>query len=268
MKRQAGSTMFELITVICIVGIFAAIAVPGAAHVRSAVSSAEGARRLAIVLRASQAEAQSRSAAVRIEVGPDGDYTVTGPEGDRIMSGRLGAAVTSNYPDGDHRVHRTRVGAPAWSKQSARGALQHRRGVWICHRRGATVGVRAMHVKARIGRPRARRRSSGFSLVEVVVASGLLLMTITAVTFCVTSVSASGARLQRVMDADRAVRLVAERLAAMPFYGSGADAGAASGLGGRRSSRAPCSPTPTRRGTRRPRATCTPMGKRRRQDRS
>ncbi len=100
MKRQEGTTMFELITVICIVGIFAAIAVPGAARVRSAVSSAEGARRLALVLRASQAEAQSRSAAVRVEVARDGDYTVTGPEGDRIMSGRLGAAVTSNYPDG------------------------------------------------------------------------------------------------------------------------------------------------------------------------
>ena len=54
-------------------------------------------------------------------------------------------------------------------------------------------------------------------------------MTITAVTFCVTSVSASGARLQEVMDADRAVRLVAERLAALPFCGSDADAGAASG---------------------------------------
>jgi hypothetical protein len=55
----------------------------------------------------------------------------------------------------------------------------------------------------------------------------LLLLTITAVTFCVTSVSASGARLQQLMDADRAVRLVAERLAAMPFYCSGAEAVAA-----------------------------------------
>lgn len=75
-----------------------------------------------------------------------------------------------------------------------------------------------------MGRPLACRRSSGFSLLEVVVASSLLLMTITAVTFCVTSVSASGARLQGVMDADRAVRLVADRLAALPFYRSDADA--------------------------------------------
>ena len=100
MKDEQGTTMLELITVICIVGIFASIAVPAASRVRSAVSSAEGARRLAIVLRASQAEAQSRSAPVRIEVDPDGDYTVTGPDGAQIMNGRLGAGVTSNYPDG------------------------------------------------------------------------------------------------------------------------------------------------------------------------
>jgi type II secretory pathway pseudopilin PulG len=88
-----------------------------------------------------------------------------------------------------------------------------------------------MHVSSRIDRQRAGRRSSGFSLIEVVVASGLLLLTIAAVTFCVTSVSANGARLQRVMDADRAVRLVAERLAAMPFYRSGADADTVSDSG-------------------------------------
>lgn len=85
-----------------------------------------------------------------------------------------------------------------------------------------------MHVNRGRGAFRAGRWSYGFSLVEVVVASGLLLTTITAVTFCVTSVSASGARLQQVMDADRAVRVVAERLAALPFYRSSADAGSAS----------------------------------------
>jgi hypothetical protein len=85
-----------------------------------------------------------------------------------------------------------------------------------------------MHVRGCTGASTACRRPSGFSLVEVVVASGLLLMTITAVTFCVTSVSASGARLQGVMAADRAVRLVADRLAAAPFYRSSSDAGNAS----------------------------------------
>ena len=102
-----------------------------------------------------------------------------------------------------------------------------------------------MHVSGRIGAIRACRRSSGFSLVEVVVASGLLLMTITAVTFCVTSVSASGARLQGVMDADRAVRLVAERLAAVPFYGSECGRRQCLGLRGRRS--AGCRVPPRRR---------------------
>jgi hypothetical protein len=81
------------------------------------------------------------------------------------------------------------------------------------------------------GSRRVRRRSAGFSLIEVVVASGLLLVTITAVTFCVTSVTASGARLENEMDADRAVRLVAERLAAMPFIGRGADGGSAPDTG-------------------------------------
>jgi prepilin-type N-terminal cleavage/methylation domain-containing protein len=97
--RQRGSTLFELVTVMAVVAVFAAIAVPSAAHVGSAVSGAEGARRLALVLRAVQAEAESRGAAVQVEVGADGDYEVTAG-GARLMSGRLGAPVTSTYPGG------------------------------------------------------------------------------------------------------------------------------------------------------------------------
>ncbi len=100
MRRQSGTTMFELVTVIAVVGILAAVAVPGAAHVGAAVSGAEGARRLALVLRAAQAEAQSRAASVRVEVDAGGEYTVTGPFGDQVMSGRLGASVASTYPGG------------------------------------------------------------------------------------------------------------------------------------------------------------------------
>ena len=85
-----------------------------------------------------------------------------------------------------------------------------------------------MHVMGRMSALRACRRSSGFSLIEVVVASGLILTTITAVTLCATSVSASGARLRSVMDADRAVRRVADRLAAMPFCAAGPSAGSPS----------------------------------------
>ena len=99
MERQRGSTLFELVTVMAVVAVFAAVAVPSAAHVGSAVSGAEGARRLALVLRSAQAEAQSRSAAVRVEVGGSGSYLVTVGE-ECLMSGRLGAHVTSTYPNG------------------------------------------------------------------------------------------------------------------------------------------------------------------------
>lgn len=99
MKRQSGSTLFELVTVMAVVAIFASVAVPSAAHVGSAVSSAEAARRLALVLRAAQAEAQSRSSSVRVEVDGGGSYVVkAGLE--RLMSGRLGARVSSTYPGG------------------------------------------------------------------------------------------------------------------------------------------------------------------------
>jgi prepilin-type N-terminal cleavage/methylation domain-containing protein len=98
-SRQRGSTLFELVTVMAVVAIFAAVAVPSAAHVGSVVSRAEGARRLALVLRAAQAEAESRGTTVQVEVGASGDYEVSAGEA-RLMSGRLGAPVTSTYPGG------------------------------------------------------------------------------------------------------------------------------------------------------------------------
>ena len=99
MRRQNGSTLFELVTVMAVVAVFAAVAVPSAAHVGSAVSGAEGARRLALVLRSAQAEAQSRSSSVRVEIADSGSFVVTAG-GERLMSGSLGARVTSTYPDG------------------------------------------------------------------------------------------------------------------------------------------------------------------------
>jgi Tfp pilus assembly protein FimT len=100
MRGRDGSTLFELLTVLAVAGVLAGVAVPGAARVRSTFAGAEGARRLALVLRAAQAEAQSRSGPVRVEVGAGGDYTVTGASGDLVASGRLGARVTSTYPGG------------------------------------------------------------------------------------------------------------------------------------------------------------------------
>lgn len=98
MRRERGSTMLELITVLAVIGIFAAVAVPGASRARAAVAGAGGAQRLALVLRAAQAEAQSSSSRVRVAIEPDGDFTVTGDDGSTAMSGRLGTAVTSTYP--------------------------------------------------------------------------------------------------------------------------------------------------------------------------
>jgi hypothetical protein len=71
-----------------------------------------------------------------------------------------------------------------------------------------------------MNRTAGRRADAGFSLLEAVVAAGLLLMTVTAVSLCVGNVSRAGARLERTMDADRAVRRVAEGLRALPFCAS------------------------------------------------
>ena len=76
------------------------------------------------------------------------------------------------------------------------------------------------------------RSAVGFSLLEVVVAAGLLLMTIAAVTACITGVSRGEARLQTAMDADRAVCAVAERLRGLHFCAATyPDSAAVRGLG-------------------------------------
>ena len=99
MKREGGMTMLEVVAAMAVVAVLAAIAVPSAARVGGAVSGAEAARRLALVLRVAQAEAQSRGQRVLVEVGSGGDYAVT-VAGERIMSGRLGVPVTSTYSGG------------------------------------------------------------------------------------------------------------------------------------------------------------------------
>jgi type II secretory pathway pseudopilin PulG len=82
---------------------------------------------------------------------------------------------------------------------------------------------------ARVEHPRPL--ATGFTLLEVVVAAGLLLMTVAAVTGCVTAVSRGGTRLQASMDADRAVRTVADRLRGLPFCATAyPDPGAPRGL--------------------------------------
>jgi len=72
-----------------------------------------------------------------------------------------------------------------------------------------------MHVGAR-GR-QGRGPAQGFSLLEVVIAAGLLLLTITIVTATAVSLSEAGSRLRRTMAVDRVLRGEAERLRALPY---------------------------------------------------
>jgi len=92
--------MLELLTIIVVLGVLGAIVVPSAARVGASVAGAHGDRRLALVLRAAQAEAQTGGAPVRVAVAPDGEYSVTRSDGEQVAAGRLCAGVSSTYPDG------------------------------------------------------------------------------------------------------------------------------------------------------------------------
>ena len=72
-----------------------------------------------------------------------------------------------------------------------------------------------MHVTAPVWRD--GRPPGGFSLLEAVIAAGLLLLTVTAVSLCVGSAVRAGARLERTREADAALQLSAERLRSLPF---------------------------------------------------
>jgi prepilin-type N-terminal cleavage/methylation domain-containing protein len=107
MRRQGGYTLLELLTVIAIVGILVAVAVPGAAVARRAFAGDAASRKLALILRAAQARAQARMSVVRVAVSGDGSYVVLDVgQGDgaesaaAVAAGQLGAPVHSNYPGG------------------------------------------------------------------------------------------------------------------------------------------------------------------------
>ena len=106
MRRQEGTTLLELLTVIAIMGILVAVAVPGTAAARRAFAGHAAASKLALVLRAAQARAQERMSIVRVSVAGDGSYVVLDvPAGEgaaavQVGAGQLGAAVRTNYPGG------------------------------------------------------------------------------------------------------------------------------------------------------------------------
>jgi hypothetical protein len=64
---------------------------------------------------------------------------------------------------------------------------------------------------------RAPRGGRGFSLLEVVIASGLLLLTVIVVTGAVTSISRAGRRAEAAARADRVLESVLARLDGLPF---------------------------------------------------
>jgi type II secretory pathway pseudopilin PulG len=72
-----------------------------------------------------------------------------------------------------------------------------------------------MHLTSRGSRD--RQHAGGFSLLEAVVAAGLLLLTITAVSVCVGGVVRAGTRLEGTGEADAALQRVADRLRSLPF---------------------------------------------------
>ena len=97
-----GFTLIELIVVMAVLAIMAAITVPALAAAHSRVSAGEAGKQLAVLLRCVQAEAQTGATRTRISLAPDAAYSVTvlrDGAWQQVESGSLGAvACTTNFP--------------------------------------------------------------------------------------------------------------------------------------------------------------------------
>ncbi len=112
-RVRRGFTAVELVVVCAVMSVLCAIAVPSAVGTRRALGADAGARHLALVLRETQARAQSGGARTAVQVAPDGTYEVAvqSHESWQVAEhGRLLTAVTTNYPGG--RVEFGRAGWP------------------------------------------------------------------------------------------------------------------------------------------------------------
>ena len=101
-RRRGGFTVVELLVMIAVLGLLAAVTVPTAAMVHGQASVPSAAGDLAVVLRWAQARAQVRVEHVRVTVAGDSSYVVSDQAGSEwriCRQGRLGAcACSSNYP--------------------------------------------------------------------------------------------------------------------------------------------------------------------------
>ena len=95
--------MVELMVVLAVLAILAAVTVPSAADVQADAAARAAAQRLALVLRAAQARAWADRLAVEVHVDADGSYEVVerAPAGPVLLEhGSTGARSTTNYPLG------------------------------------------------------------------------------------------------------------------------------------------------------------------------
>ena len=222
-SRQAGFTMVELLVVILVLGLLAAIIVPTAAEVHGQASVSSAAGELAVLMRWAQARAQVRAEHVRVTVAADSSYAVSdqsGGEGCVCRQGKIGnLRLQQQLPRLCSRVPARRMAGGGGVVGAAGGhvrLLLRKRDV-ACRR--AAHGVRAMPLKG--GR--------GFSLLEAIIAVVLLGCTVTAVTGLVSLAQGQTVSCAHGQQARQLVANTIEDLRSLPFLRSGPEEVASQG---------------------------------------